>query len=199
MSIRLKEAALIIVDMQNAFYSNDAIIKIDLKNSLIDNIISVIKYLRQFNFPIIWTRAHHENITNGEYKNLNPNHFDNKGEPIFTKKSNLYEIIPQLKQYVSTEDIFIDKEKYNAFYKTNLGNYLEKRQIKNLVFAGVTTNICIESTVREAFERDYNVIVLEDCVSSLSDELNNISLAIIKLVFGYVLNSKEFMKELIIE
>ena len=189
------KSALIIVDMQNFFYGKEPLIPITKYKEIIENQIQLIKLARNKNIPIIWTRAHHENLKNSIYQELNPYHFEN-GEPIFTKKSVHFDIIDELRIYINKEDIFIDKDKYSAFYNTNLNTILREKEIKTLIFTGVTTNICVESTIRDAFEYDYTPILISDCTSSLNEEFEQFSIDIIKAVFGFVISLQELEKNL---
>src|SRR5438270_6165171 len=73
------------------------------------------------------------------------------------------DIVPELKAQAG--DIVIYKTRFSGFYQTDLDATLKKLGIKYLIVAGVTTSICVESTVRDAMFRDYLCIVLQDCVS----------------------------------
>ena len=184
------KSALIIVDMQNFFYGSEPQIPLTKYKEIIHNQIRLIKFARKKNIPIIWTRAHHENIRNSIYQELNPFHFKN-GLPVFTKSSIHFEIIDELKNYISNNDLFIDKEKYSAFHNTKLNAFLRERDIKTLIITGVTTNICVESTIRDAFEYDYAPILIVDCTSSLNETFEQFSIQIIKAVFGFVMTLDE--------
>ncbi len=190
-----KKSALIIVDMQNFFYGKEPLIPITKYKEIIENQIKLIELARLKNIPIIWTRAHHENLKNSLYQELNPYHFKD-GEPIFTKHSIYFDIIDELKKYITKDDIFMDKEKYSAFYNTNLHTLLLEKEIKTLIITGVATNICVESTIRDAFEYNYTPILISDCTSSLNEEFEQISIAIIKAVFGFVISLQELENNL---
>jgi len=189
------KSALIIVDMQNFFYGKKPLIPITKYKEIIENHIKLIKIARLNNIPIFWTRAHHENLKNSLYQELNPYHFKD-GEPIFTKHSIYFEIIDELKNYITKDDIFIDKEKYSAFNNTNLNKILLENEIKTLIITGVTTNICVESTIRDAFEYNYTPILISDCTSSLNEKYEQFSIDIIKVVFGFVISLQELEKNL---
>jgi len=189
------KSALIIIDMQNFFYGNKPCIPIIKYKNLINNIIQLIELARSRNIPIIWTRAHHENMKNSIYQELNPCHFTD-GKPIFTKKSLYFEIVNELKGFVKREDVIIDKEKYSAFYKTKLNDILTERNIKTLFFSGVTTNICVESTIRDAFEYDYVPILISDCTSTMNETYEQFSIDIIKTVFGLVMTLKDLERKI---
>lgn len=97
------------------------------------------------------------------------------------------------------EDLIIYKSRYSGFYKTALDSILRQLGKKYLVFAGCTTSICVESTVRDASFRDYMSIVLEDCTAEpigngLPRSNHEASLLNIQTNFGWISNSSEFIK-----
>jgi ureidoacrylate peracid hydrolase len=67
---------------------------------------------------------------------------------------------------VKESDIIVTKNRYDAFYGTNLETYLSANNISQVLIAGVQTNVCVDTTVRSASIRDYDVTVLQDCVGT---------------------------------
>jgi ureidoacrylate peracid hydrolase len=59
-------------------------------------------------------------------------------------------------------DIVIPKTRYSGFFNTNIDSVLRSRRIRNLVFTGIATNVCVESSLRDAFHLEYFAVVLED-------------------------------------
>ena len=86
----------------------------------------------------------------------------------------------------------IDKPGKGAFYATDLHAILQHRGVRQLVVTGVTTEVCVNTTVREANDRGYDCLVLEDCVGSYFPEFHAMGLKMIKAqggIFGWVSNS----------
>src|SRR4029077_5796454 len=86
-------------------------------------------------------------------------------------------------------------------YQTDLHAHLQELGIKCLVFAGCTTSICVESTVRDAMFRDYACVLLADCMgepigNSLPRSNHEASLLTMQMLFGWVSGSDEFVKSL---
>ena len=93
----------------------------------------------------------------------------------------------------------VDKPGKGAFYATDLHALLENRHIAQLVVCGVTTEVCVNTTVREANDRGYDCLVLEDCVASYFPELHQAALAMVKAqggIFGWVSDSRRFLAAL---
>ena len=86
----------------------------------------------------------------------------------------------------------VDKPGKGAFYATELAEILEKGGIKSLLVAGVTTEVCVHTTVREANDRGYECLVLADCVGSYFPEFQRVGLEMIAAqggIFGWVADS----------
>ncbi len=102
-----------------------------------------------------------------------------------------HDIIPVL--YPVTGEPVIDKPGKGAFYATGLGQLLADKGIDNLLVCGVTTEVCVNTTVREANDRGYRCIVLADCCASYFPEFHAAGLAMIKAqggIFGWVSAAK---------
>ena len=93
----------------------------------------------------------------------------------------------------------VDKPGKGAFYATDLHAILGNRGIGQLVVCGVTTEVCVNTTVREANDRGYDCLVLEDCVASYFPEFQRAALAMVKAqggIFGWVADSRRFLDAL---
>src|SRR5258706_3022879 len=108
-----------------------------------------------------------------------------------------HDIIPVL--YPVSGEPVIDKPGKGAFYQTELELMLRNRRIENLLVCGVTTEVCVNSTVREANDRGYRCIVLADCCASYFPEFHAMGLAMIKAqggIFGSVATSRSLLDAL---
>ena len=93
----------------------------------------------------------------------------------------------------------VDKPGKGAFYATDLDAMLKNRGIAQLIVCGVTTEVCVHTTVREANDRGYECLVVEDCVGSYFPEFHRIGLAMIKAqggIFGWVAPSEAMIAAL---
>ena len=101
-----------------------------------------------------------------------------------------HDIIPAL--YPLDSEIVIDKPGKGAFYATELDDVLRKYGIENLLVCGVTTEVCVNTTVREANDRGYRCVVLADGCASYFPEFHEMGLKMIKAqrgIFGWVSDS----------
>jgi nicotinamidase-related amidase len=101
-----------------------------------------------------------------------------------------HDIIPEL--YPCAGEIVIDKPGKGAFYATALSDVLQKHGIANLLVCGVTTEVCVNTTVREANDRGYRCVVIADGCASYFPEFHEMGLKMIKAqggIFGWVADS----------
>jgi nicotinamidase-related amidase len=108
-----------------------------------------------------------------------------------------HDIIPEL--YPEPGEPVVDKPGKGSFCETDLDLILKNRGIRTLIACGVTTEVCVHTTVREANDRCYECLVLADCVGSYFPEFQRVALEMIKAqggIFGWVSDSKEAVRVL---
>ncbi len=106
-----------------------------------------------------------------------------------------HDIIPEL--YPLPGEIVIDKPGKGAFYATALGDVLQDHSIENLLVCGVTTEVCVNTSVREANDRGYRCVVISDGCASYFPEFHEMGLKMIKAqggIFGWVADSAAVLK-----
>jgi nicotinamidase-related amidase len=102
-----------------------------------------------------------------------------------------HDIIPEL--YPLPSEPIVDKPGKGAFFATDLDAMLKNRDIAQLIVCGVTTEVCVNTTVREANDRGYDCVVVADCVGSYFPEFHEMGLHMIKAqggIFGWVASSE---------
>jgi biuret amidohydrolase len=108
-----------------------------------------------------------------------------------------HDIIPEL--YPMLGEPVIDKPGKGAFYATDLHSILNNRGIESLIVCGVTTEVCVHTTVREANDRGFRCIVPSDCCASYFPEFHAAGLAMIQAqggIFGWVTDSRRILDAL---
>ena len=108
-----------------------------------------------------------------------------------------HDIIDELKP--APGEPIVDKPGKGAFFATDLDAILHNRGIERLIVTGVTTEVCVHTTVREANDRGYECLVLEDCVASYFPEFQEIGIKMIKAqggIFGWVSDSGRLLSVL---
>ncbi|MEO6003855.1 MAG: cysteine hydrolase [Opitutus sp.] len=108
-----------------------------------------------------------------------------------------HDFIPEL--YPQAGELVIDKPGKGAFFATELQALLQSRSLRQLIVTGVTTEVCVHTTVREANDRGYDCLVPSDCVASYFPEFQAAGLAMIKAqggIFGWVTHSSSLLAAL---
>jgi ureidoacrylate peracid hydrolase len=92
-------------------------------------------------------------------------------------------------------EVIVRKHRYSGFINTDLDLILRSRGVRSLIMTGVATSVCVDSTARDGFMRDYHVVYVEDCMSNAlpTDELHRATLDIARRFFGLVVTSQEIM------
>ncbi len=109
------------------------------------------------------------------------------------------EVLPELAP--EEGDLVVAKHRYSGFFETELDAILRERGIDSLVFTGCTTSVCVDSTLRDAFYRDYRCLLLRDCTgepigSDLARSNHEATLLVIETLFGWVSDSRSLLRAL---
>jgi nicotinamidase-related amidase len=108
-----------------------------------------------------------------------------------------HDIVPELAPIAG--EVVLDKPGKGAFYATDLELLLRNRSITHLIVTGVTTEVCVHTTVREANDRGFECLVLSDCCGSYFPEFHEVGLKMIAAqggIFGWVAASEQFLSAL---
>jgi ureidoacrylate peracid hydrolase len=100
-----------------------------------------------------------------------------------------YEVAPQ------PGETIVRKSRYSAFADTNLDLVLRATGRQSVLLTGVSTNVCVESTLREALFHDYHVTLVEDCCASYEQELHDSTVRNVAKYFGYVHTSSDVVAQ----
>lgn len=177
---RPNKAALLVVDMQNVFASPEGSTFLPMSVPVCERIFELVQTCRQSGVPVIFTRHVHVNPhTDGGAMARWWSSLVLEG----TEEAELVDVLrPQAGERV------IVKCRYSAFVGTSLEMILRSLNVEDLIVGGVMTNLCCETTARDAFNRDFNVFFLGDGTASVNEELHISSLKNISYGFGRVLS-----------
>ena len=201
--VDLAHSALLVMDVQNDFCAEGGAFDKDgrdvkLLQTMVPTLISFIKRAREAGLPVIFSKSIHSS---------DGSHYLSESyvEQATRRSKQRYIACPECKKDSWGAEFFqgidplpgevvITKHRFSAFMDTDLDLILRSKGIRTLIVTGMTTNVCVETTTREGFCRDYYMVVLRDCTSTYSEELHNNALNTIDQVFGEVANSGDVVK-----
>ena len=195
--LQREKAALLVIDLQNAFCHRDGTLgksglDTDHLSSVVPPLRMIIQQCHQVGMPVLWTvQEHFEHDQRRKRKRL-PSHTSKRKQVSALAGSWDAEIIDEMKDLVVNPAYVIRKHRFGGFYETRLNIVLEQLGVSALFITGLTTNACVETTIREAYLRDYDVIGIDDCISGVNPEWEKNAKHVWRQYFGITCQSSEF-------
>ena len=169
----IRKTALVVVDMQNAFCHKEGTLGIsgvdtDHLSSIVAPLRDLVKRCRAVDMPVLWTLQEHFPVDHRRARKRLPSHTSRRKRVSALVGTWDAEIIDEFKEFADDPTFVIRKHRYGAFHETRMHIVLEMLGVDALLIAGLTTNACVETTIREAYLRDYDVVGVTDCISGVN-------------------------------
>jgi ureidoacrylate peracid hydrolase len=194
--------ALIVVDVQNGFVSKGGSydllgIKLDNYRNVIPKIKELIDLCRKVNVPIFYTQAVREpsgiDLLTKTHRILPKSREERiKKRPICVRGTWDSRIVEEIKPM--GKDHIIIKRRDSAFQDTETEVWLKSIGIDTLMFCGIDTSICVETSLRDGFNRGYDVILISDATASSNIQHYKTTIEHVKEYYGMILSVKELRK-----
>jgi nicotinamidase-related amidase len=195
-------AGLLVIDMQNDDCRPQgkwaSLGSVEMIQTVINNLQRLLPLARDRGVQVIWLR----NVwrTGTGYQSLPASYLRfllfkcgfHPGDRLVEEGSWGAELVPEL--VVQPQDIEVIKTRSSGFIGTDLDLFLRSNGFQTLLIAGVATQACVESTVRSAVDRDYQVVILRDCVGAYKLDLHEASLRVMRS-FAEVVSMNDLLAE----
>lgn len=192
-----RATALVVVDLQNIFMLPDMPLEVPTAREIVPNVNRLAAAVRDAGGVVVWVQMTGEGMRAWScyYDRLSPARREQVMENIArgTKGHALHAELD-----VQPADLKVEKTRYSAFIQgaSELDRELRRRGIDTVVVVGTLTNVCCESTARDAMMLNYKTILVSDANAALSDEEHNATLANMLVTFGDVLSTDEVIAAL---
>ena len=208
MTIKLKEytinPALLVIDVQNGFVSKGGsydLLGMETSHyrEVIPKIRDLINLCKNVRIPIFYTQAFRESsgidLLTRSHKILPKSREERiKKKPICVRETWDAEIVNDIKP--AEGDHVVIKRRDSAFHDTEIGVWLRSLNIDTLIFCGIDTSICVESSLRDAFNIGYDVVLISDATASTNKKHYESTLENVKGYYGIVMDIKELFQYL---
>lgn len=193
------DTAFVVIDMQNAFVAEGGVIEVPASREIIPTINRMAAECRALGVPVIWIRSHHPK-GGSDWRHF----FDHfvRPERREAAAAALSDDAPSSRFHpemdIGDEDYIVIKNRYSCLIPgaSSLERLLRSLGCDTLLLAGTKTNICVESTARDAMMLDFRVVVLSDATAALTDEEHQASLNVLIQEFADILVTDEVVEEL---
>jgi ureidoacrylate peracid hydrolase len=193
--------ALLVIDMQNGFVSKGGSydlmgLNVSKYSDVVPSLKRLIAFCRRVKIPIFYSQAVREesgiDLLTRSHRILPKSREERiKRRPICIRGSWDAEIVQELKP--NFDDHVVIKRRDSVFQDTEVEVWLRSLGIDSIIFAGIDTSICVESSLRDAFNHGYDVVLVSDATASNNLSHYNSTLDNIRNYYGLVMNLDEFI------
>jgi ureidoacrylate peracid hydrolase len=186
---------LVVVDVQNDFASPQGVCGIvgddvSAVPAMVDRLVRLIESARKAGVLIVYLRTIYDQPV------LSPalaEQYERRRYPNSICLSNTRgaAFVDRIAPREAPNEIIVTKHRYSAFWGSSIDLVLRSNAIRTLVLTGIATEVCVESTARDAFFQDYQVVLVDDCMSSFSPERHAATLTVAARSFGVVASSEQ--------
>lgn len=177
-----KICALLVIDVQNHFSS--------VVNTIIPQLNTTIQICRRYSIPVIFTQ--HAERDPEEYPML----AEWWGDDLITEGTEAWRLIPELDVRTEKDTLLAGKYTYSAFRGTGLEDQLKGMGVREVIVTGVMTNLCCETTARDAFVRGFRVFFSTDATATSCEELHDATIMNLAYGFTYLVDCDSLAQKL---
>lgn len=193
-----EQAALLVIDMQNAFCSPEGTLGIsgvDVQpaQATIEPVRQLATAFADAGLPVIWTEQIHLADDAARARKVLPSHTAKRARVLALSGSWDAALVDELSDLVTDPTYLVTKHRFGAFYQTRLDALLGMLGTQALFVTGVTANACVETTLREAYLRDYDVVAVVDAIAAVRPQWTETAHAVWQQYLGVLSDSAEVL------
>jgi len=187
---------LLVIDMQNAFCHPEGTLGISGVNvepaaAVIPTVAELVGACRRVGVPVLWSRQVHFAADAGRARKRLPSHTQKRARVSALAGSRDAQLVDELAPLADDPSFVFTKHRFGCFYETRLEAMLRMLGTEALLVCGVTANACVETTIREAYLRDYDVVAVTDCIAAVRPQWEPVAHAVWSQYFGVLATSDE--------
>jgi len=187
--------------MQNGFCHADGSIAqsghdLTAEREIIPRIAALVQASHDAAVPVFWSRQEHLPGDVARRGHRLATHLEKGGYLVCARGTWDAELVDELEAARGPDDVVFTKHRASCFFETTLGTALRMRGIRTLIVCGVATNYCVESTIRDAYARDYDILAVDDACAAAFSDLHAATMKNVALFHGQVVTTAEVLEHL---
>jgi nicotinamidase-related amidase/catechol 2,3-dioxygenase-like lactoylglutathione lyase family enzyme len=191
-----RKTALLVVDMQNAFCHPDGTlgisgVDVEPAQRAIPVVARLVGSCREAGIPVIWSQQVHFRVDAGRARKRLPSHTQKRARVSALADTWDAQIVDELLPLADDPSLVFVKHRYGCFYETRLEAMLRMLGAEAILVCGATANACVETTLREAYLRDYDVVAVPDAIAAVRPAWNAVAQEVWGQYFGVLATSDE--------
>jgi ureidoacrylate peracid hydrolase len=199
--VRPQHTAVLLVDVQNDFCAKGGAMHregrdLSLVQAMVPRLANFIEAARAAGVKCVWIRNVYNTGPNWYLSEVWLEQAKRRRNGAYVQypvcepgawNGDFYQVRPQ------PDEVIVTKHRYGAFESTDLDLVLRSMGVRTVIMTGIATNVCVETTARQAFLRDYYVVFASDCTATYSQAQHDATLSNIDQYFGQVVQAEEVM------
>lgn len=196
-----ERTALLVVDMQNGFCHRDGTVgqsnlDVGINEPIIPRIADLVRATHQAGMPVMWSRQEHTTFDASRPRHRVKTHLAKLEYIPCLRGTWDAELLDELNSLVTDEDLVFAKHRASCFYNTNLELELRMRGIDTLMITGVSSNYCVDASIRDAYARDLDLYIIEDACACPWPELHDATMKTAAIFHGEVVSTTKALAAL---
>ena len=191
-----RKTALLVIDMQNAFCHAEGTlgisgVDVEPAQRAIPVVARLVDSCRSAGVPVLWSQQVHFSVDAGRARKRLPSHTQKRARVSALAGTWDAQLVDELAPLADDPHLVFVKHRYGCFYETRLEAMLRMLGTEALLVCGATANACVETTLREAYLRDYDVVAVTDAIAAVRPQWNAVAHDVWGQYFGVLATADE--------